>query len=534
MPKYFTTTAQFNPFTLDELSKIAEGATKAQVQVEEDYANMESKLSAFNYLKDSSIKDDRDYYNNKILPFINRLEEQRDNLMTTGVNHNAAKDLYNMNKTYTSTLAPVVEAISAKQNIIKEANQLALSGRNVIYTRDPYQISIKELMENGEGIVPTSVDLDSVTQSTAAMASPLSTTDRGLSTSNDGDFTVITKRTGYTSNEIIKAIEGKSNDTALNTIIDTIKNKFNYASFDGDNKTRFINAIYNGLNNAIGRDSTSMMRNPVTNPPKSNNISGVETPHPKGYFSAEENVSPRYNIKVSKKVEDVSKLLDNGIIASLDLSKDGNIEDTEVKKILTELEEEEESGFIRKEGETDKDYLNRLIKEDKLNTGVLNKTYYANNDDMKKFILSNSDRLYEVNTRGKKHLNKVDEQLRAAIKEDDTKITYNPENPTEISISVLKKSGKREKYIFDASGFSSSAFNSAKQTEASAQEARELGNYLLGYQYDIKTLDNLFTAWFSMVPSDVTAEDNKIRSTGYYNGNTQEQDYEPNIFDYNE
>ena len=532
MPKYFTTTAQFNPFTLDELSKIAEGATKAQVQVEEDYANMESKLSAFNYLKDSNIEDDKKYYNDKILPFINKLEEQRDDLMTTGVNHNAAKDLYNMNKTYTSTLAPVVEAISAKQNIIKEANQLALSGRNVIYTRDPYQISIKELMENGEGIVPTSVDLDSVTQSTAAMASPLSTTDRGLVTSKGEEFTTFTRKTGYTSNEIIEAIKGNSKDEALNTIIDTIKKKFNYNSFDEDNRTKFINAIYNGLNNAIGRDSTSMMRNPV----KSNNTSGVErqSPHPKGFFNPEESASPRYDREVSKKVEKVSKLLDTEIIASLGLSKDGNIKDTKVKKILKELEEEEESGFIREDGETDKDYLNRLIKEDKLNTGVLNKTYYANNDDMKSFILSNSDKLYEVNKRGKKPLNKVDEQLRAAIKEDGTNITYNPKNPTEISISVLNESGKREQYIFDASGFSSYAFASAKQTEASAQEARELGEYLLGYQYDIETLDNLFTAWFSMVPSDVTAEDNKIRGTGYYGGNTQEQEYESIIFEDNE
>lgn len=255
--------SKFRPFSFQEMLQPVAMAAQAHQQLEDQYADLNTKASIWEKLANSAI--DKDVYN-QYKAYSDDLRAQADQLAQFGLNASSRRNMLNMRARYAQEITPIEEAYQARAQEIKE--QIAGRAQGIVYAGDASQTGLSRYMQNPQakyGFANSQEGYKRVQNAAVALSKELT---RGLDSYGRGkklDAYTNTwlQKYGYKSTEIAQAISdiqsalrGEGNIRGNNVLNSILQNEMNTSGVNTwDNKQAqldYYNRIAPALYQAIG------------------------------------------------------------------------------------------------------------------------------------------------------------------------------------------------------------------------------------------------------------------------------------------
>lgn len=266
MAKYIAVTSQYNPFTLEELSKQAELATQAYNTAAESYGGLQAKVASFDNLKNSPLESDRELYQTVVAPYETEVQKLG-NAITTGNLAGYKGNFYNISGKYASELAPIDMAITKRNSWAKKMQETQAAGKNIVYDINPGSVSLTDIM-NGTVQGPRGINLDDVFNTTWKTGSPYG---KMLMQSTTRDkfgnlYYIDRQRTGFTPADINTAIyDPEHADPIIANIVNQVKTQYGLSTVqDPQSLGQLSSTIANALNSLLGTTTEKISPNEIS------------------------------------------------------------------------------------------------------------------------------------------------------------------------------------------------------------------------------------------------------------------------------
>lgn len=254
--------SQFKPFSYQELLQPALMATEAQHNLEDQYADLESKASIWEGMANEQT-DPRTYKRYK--DYADELQAAANDLADYGLTPSSRQKLANMRARYSSQIIPIQNAYQARLEQAKEQRQALNQNPTLMLSRRAATTSLDDYIDN------PMLDYQSysgalLTQQVAQMADKLKGELTSYSSKPLDKFTnLFLQKHGLSSQEVLNAINNpKSSSSAkvLNAMVnDAIESSGINSWGDDATKKQAYKYAWQGAWNAVGQTTASTYEN---------------------------------------------------------------------------------------------------------------------------------------------------------------------------------------------------------------------------------------------------------------------------------
>lgn len=254
--------SQFHPFSYQELLQPALMATEAQHNLEDQYADLESKASIWEGMANAQT-DPRTYKRYK--DYADELQAAANDLADYGLTPSSRQKLANMRARYSSQILPIQNAYQTRLEQAKEQRQALNQDPTLMLSRRAATTSLDDYMDN------PMLDYQSysgalLTQQVAQMADKLKGELTSYGTKPLDKFTnLFLQKHGLSSKEVLNAInnpKASSSARILNAMVnDAIESSGINSWADEAMKKQAYKYAWQGAWNAVGQTSASPYEN---------------------------------------------------------------------------------------------------------------------------------------------------------------------------------------------------------------------------------------------------------------------------------
>lgn len=256
--------SQFHPFSYQELLQPALMATEAQHNLEDQYADLESKASIWEGMANEQT-DPRTYKRYK--DYADELQAAANDLADYGLTPSSIQKLANMRARYSSQIIPIQNAYQTRLEQAKEQRQALNQNPTLMLSRRAATTSLDDYMDN------PMLDYQSysgalLTQQVAQMADKLKGELTSYGSKPLDKFTnLFLQKHGLSSQEVLNAINNPKADGSakvLNAMVnDAIESSGirNWADDDSATMKQAYKYAWQGAWNAVGQTAASTYEN---------------------------------------------------------------------------------------------------------------------------------------------------------------------------------------------------------------------------------------------------------------------------------
>lgn len=261
---YITNTAQFRPFSFDEMLKPALMATQAHQAIEEAYSELDSQANAIGSLANEA--DDPITYA-RYKSFEDSLRSQADALAKNGLTPGSRKSLLDLKGRYYEEITPIQNAITRRRALADEQRKALLQNPTLMYQRNlnakSRETSLDRFLENPDYDYGQQYSGALLTQQVSQAASNLAKelTSYGNGKRLDAYTKTFMQHHGFTREQVLDAINNPNRATSqpvLNAIVEQVIGSSGMSNW-ADTPT--MNKAYayarQGLWSAIGQTNVS-------------------------------------------------------------------------------------------------------------------------------------------------------------------------------------------------------------------------------------------------------------------------------------
>lgn len=235
---YITNTAQFNPFSYDEMLKPALLATQAHQELEDLYSEIGDEAA----IVAGSINPitDKDTYA-RYKGFEDALRAEADTLASKGLNPSSRRTAQLLRSRYKKEITPIETAIKNRTEKAKEQRAGRMNDDTIMYDRDFSTISLDELIKNPDLGYTTVSGNTLYKQGMQAAAAASSRNVKTLKALGNQYWQI---RQGYGSDAANKFLLDNSNIPELKDAVNRIASQ---SGVTDNNKARAIDYTINGI-----------------------------------------------------------------------------------------------------------------------------------------------------------------------------------------------------------------------------------------------------------------------------------------------
>lgn len=137
--------SKFRPFSFQEMLQPVAMAAQAHQALEDQYAELDTKASMWEKLKDSEI--DRDVYQ-QYKAYSDALKSSSDELAQFGLTPSSRRAMLDMRARYSKDIAPIEQAWAERDRQIKVQQEMMLKDPTHMYRVNAGQVGLREFMNN--------------------------------------------------------------------------------------------------------------------------------------------------------------------------------------------------------------------------------------------------------------------------------------------------------------------------------------------------------------------------------------------------
>ena len=261
---YITNTAQFRPFSFDEMLKPALMATQAHQAIEEAYSELDSQANAIGSLANEA--DDPITYA-RYKSFEDSLRSQADALAKNGLTPGSRKSLLDLKGRYYEEITPIQNAITRRRALADEQRKALLQNPTLMYQRNlnvkSRETSLDRFLENPDYNYGQQYSGALLTQQVSQAASNLAKelTSYGNGKRLDAYTKTFMQHHGFTREQVLDAINNPNRATSqpvLNAIVEQVIGSSGMSNWaDTPTMNKAYNYARQGLWSAIGQTNVS-------------------------------------------------------------------------------------------------------------------------------------------------------------------------------------------------------------------------------------------------------------------------------------
>lgn len=261
---YITNTAQFRPFSFDEMLKPALMATQAHQTIEEAYSELDSQANAIGSLANET--DDPITYA-RYKSFEDSLRSQADALAKNGLTPGSRKSLLDLKGRYYEEITPIQNAITRRRALADEQRKALLQNPTLMYQRNlnvkSRETSLDRFLENPDYDYGQQYSGALLTQQVSQAASNLAKelTSYGNGKRLDAYTKTFMQHHGFTREQVLDAINNPNRATSqpvLNAIVEQVIGSSGMSNWaDTPTMNKAYNYARQGLWSAIGQTNVS-------------------------------------------------------------------------------------------------------------------------------------------------------------------------------------------------------------------------------------------------------------------------------------
>lgn len=261
---YITNTAQFRPFSFDEMLKPALMATQAHQAIEEAYSELDSQANAIGSLANET--DDPITYA-RYKSFEDSLRSQADALAKNGLTPGSRKSLLDLKGRYYEEITPIQNAITRRRALADEQRKALLQNPTLMYQRNlnvkSRETSLDRFLENPDYDYGQQYSGALLTQQVSQAASNLAKelTSYGNGKRLDAYTKTFMQHHGFTREQVLDAINNPNRATSqpvLNAIVEQVIGSSGMSNWaDTPTMNKAYNYARQGLWSAIGQTNVS-------------------------------------------------------------------------------------------------------------------------------------------------------------------------------------------------------------------------------------------------------------------------------------
>lgn len=255
--------SQFKPFSYQELIAPAMMATQAHEQIQDTYADLATKSSVWDNManKETDPRAHALYQS-----YSEDLASKAEDLAKNGLTPSSRQDMSNLRARYSKNIIPIENAYNRRSSLADEQRKILASNPSMLFQKDASTMSLDDFLANPNADYGKSYSGALLTQQVAGAASNLAREARSNPNSNQLKKLLpytyeYIKRTGFDSNEIMKAIAGSPDaNKILSGIVNTAVGTSGVNDW-GDNSTKKVALQYakEGLWSALGQTTSNMV-----------------------------------------------------------------------------------------------------------------------------------------------------------------------------------------------------------------------------------------------------------------------------------
>lgn len=325
---YLTIGSKFKPFSYDELVRPLQEATEAHQALETEYADLDTKAGVWENIANEQT-DPVAYRMYK--QYSDDLRAQADTLATQGLTPGARQNLMRMKGRYSQEITPIENAYTRRRTLSDEQRKALAENPTLMFQRDVNTMSLDDFIANPELDYGASYSGALLTQQVSNAAANLrremQNNPRKWQSILEGQYYESLMRTGFTSDEINKAIAGAEDANPILTgIVNDVLSSSGMSSWADESTMLKARAYANqGLWGAIGETSYDTLQNRQWDLDR--------TPRTKGSNPEPPETLPTYTIGMGHmgEGEDYSDI--EKFIETLSLN-DGSVSSTELDRLI--------------------------------------------------------------------------------------------------------------------------------------------------------------------------------------------------------
>lgn len=256
--------SKFRPFSYQEMLQPVLMATQAHQALEDQYAELDTKTSMWEKLKDSAI--DRDVYQ-QYKAYSDALKASSDELAQFGLTPSSRRAMLDMRARYSKDITPIEQAWNERDRQMKVQQEMMLKDPTHMYRVNANQVGLREYMrgnydaltDNYSGALLT----QQVSQQAQALAKELRNYGRGKPL--DSFTNTFLKNHGFSSGQVLNAINNpndKNSSMVLNAIVDSVIGASGIGNWNDETTLkRAYDYARQGLWSAVGTSDVSTFEN---------------------------------------------------------------------------------------------------------------------------------------------------------------------------------------------------------------------------------------------------------------------------------
>lgn len=261
---YLTIGSKFKPFSYDELVRPLQEATEAHQALETEYADLDTKAGVWENIANEQTDP---VAHRMYKQYSDDLRAQADILATQGLTPGARQNLMRMKGRYSQEITPIENAYTRRRTLADEQRKALAENPTLMFQRDVNTMSLDDFIANPELDYGASYSGALLTQQVSNAAANLrremQNNPRKWQSILGGQYYETLMRTGFTSDEINKAIAGtKDANPILTGIVNDVLSSSGMSGW-ADKSTMLKARAYanQGLWGAIGETGYDTLQN---------------------------------------------------------------------------------------------------------------------------------------------------------------------------------------------------------------------------------------------------------------------------------
>ena len=250
---YATQSAEFQPFTFDQLIKPVLMADQEHKAIEDKMGEVDMKRALIAGQINQE-KDDKAYETQRL--YEEELRNASDALSTQGLRGLDRKKFLNLSAKYNSEIAPIERAIQSRNDLKKLQTQAEMADSSTIISEMASDLSLDTFIENPE-YTPMILSGNQIYQTSAQAFSNFSKRIRahGMSTADMQGYLKEYISRGMTETEALKVMFGEETSQEYQSIIDNVAQSFGVDKWEKyRGKDEIMSNIRRGALSGIGQD----------------------------------------------------------------------------------------------------------------------------------------------------------------------------------------------------------------------------------------------------------------------------------------
>lgn len=272
---YIVINSKFKPFSYAEMLQPVKAATEAHQKLEDEYADLATKANVW----EGMANEQSDPYAYKMYKtYADDLEKRAGQLAREGLNPASRQEMLQMKQRYSSDIVPIEQAYKRRQELADAQREALTKDSTMMFSRNAASLSLDDLMRDPSLTYTPYSGATIVNQATVAaknFAKDLRENPRKWSRILGGQYFETAMKTGFTREEILKAVQGDDDASPiLRKIMDDVVASSGIADWnDPDALRRAYEYAGQGIWSALGETTYDVKSNKAydyagANPPK--------------------------------------------------------------------------------------------------------------------------------------------------------------------------------------------------------------------------------------------------------------------------